>query len=42
MLGDVYLEDIVVYLIVIDSIKFNVGMIEEVKVGGNKVVELLL
>ncbi|MBX2877254.1 MAG: hydrogenase maturation protease [Saprospiraceae bacterium] len=41
MLGDEYPEDIEVYLIAIDSTAFNVGMTEEAKVGGDKVVDIL-
>lgn len=42
MLGEAYPEDIQVYLIAIDSTRFNVGMTEEAKAGGDKVVALLL
>ena len=42
MLGNEYPEDIDVYLIAIDSTKFNVGMTDEAKVGAQKIVNLLL
>ncbi len=42
MLVDDYPEDIEVYLIAIDSTKFNVGMTEEGKAGADKIVGLLL
>ena len=42
ILGKEYPEDIEVYLIAIDSIQFNVGMTEAAKVGGDKIVTLLL
>lgn len=42
MLGEEYPEDIEVYLIAIDSTRFNVGMSEKAKNGGDKVVEILL
>lgn len=42
MLQDEYPDDIEVYLIAIDSTKFNVGMTEEARIGGDKVVNLLL
>ncbi|MEL6720499.1 MAG: hydrogenase maturation protease [Bacteroidota bacterium] len=42
MLQDEYPDDIDVYLIAIDSTKFNVGMTEEAKQGGDKIVNLLL
>ena len=42
MLGEEYPEEIEVYLIAIDSTRFNVGMSEEAKVGGDKVVNLLM
>ncbi len=41
MLGEEYPEDIEVYLIAIDSTKFNVGMTEEARKGGDKVVNLV-
>lgn len=42
MLLDDYPEEIEVYLIAIDSTKFNVGMTEEATMGGDRVVKLLL
>lgn len=42
MLLDDYPEEIDVYLIAIDSTKFNVGMTEEATQGGDRVVNLLL
>ena len=42
MLGEEYPKDIQVYLIAIDSTKFNVGMTDEAKKGGDKIVEVLL
>lgn len=42
MLQDEYPENIDVYLIAIDSTRFNVGMTEEAKKGGDKIVNLLL
>ncbi|MCB0547368.1 MAG: hydrogenase maturation protease [Phaeodactylibacter sp.] len=42
MLGDDYPEDIEVYLIAIDDTRFNVGMTEPAKQGGDKVVKLVL
>ncbi len=42
MLGDDYPENIEVYLIAIDSTKFNVGMTAEGKAGGDKIVKILL
>ncbi len=42
MLGDEYPEEVTVYLIAIDSTRFNVGMTEEAKKGGDRVVETLL
>ena len=42
MLRDEYPENIDVYLIAIDSTKFNVGMTDEAIAGGDKVVKLLL
>lgn len=42
MLGDEYPEDIEVYLIAIESTKFNVGMTEDAIAGGDKVVKILL
>lgn len=41
MLGNDYPEDIEVYLIAIESTKFNVGMTKEAIVGGDKVVDIL-
>ncbi len=42
MLGDEYPENIEVYLIAINSTRFNVGMSAEAKAGGDKIVQLLL
>ena len=42
MLGNDYPENIEVYLIAIDDTRFNVGMTEAAKRGGDKVVKLLL
>lgn len=42
MLGNEYPEEVIVYLIAIESTRFNVGMSEEAKAGGDKVVKLLL
>lgn len=42
MLGNEYPEEVIVYLIAIESTRFNVGMSEEAKEGGNKIVKLLL
>ena len=42
MLQEDYPEDIEVYLIAIDSTKFNVGMTEAARTGGDKVLQLLL
>jgi len=42
MLGADYPEGIEVYLVAIESTKFNVGMTEEAKAGGDKVVQVLL
>ncbi len=42
MLRDDYPEDIEVYLIAIDSTKFNVGMTPEGTAGADKIVKLLL
>ncbi|GJM33802.1 MAG: HybD peptidase [Saprospiraceae bacterium] len=42
MLGDDYPENIEVYLIAIDDIRFNVGMTDAAMKGGDKVVNLLL
>lgn len=42
MLGDDYPENIDVYLIAIESTRFNVGMGEEAKQGGDKVIDLLM
>lgn len=42
MLGNEYPQEIEVYLIAIDSTRFNVGMSEEAKRGGDKIVKLLL
>lgn len=42
MLGDDYPEDIEVYLIAIDDTRFNVGMTDPAKQGGDKVVKLVL
>lgn len=42
MLGQDYPEDIEVYLIAIENTRFNVGMGEAARQGGDKVVELLL
>lgn len=42
MLGEDYPKEITVYLIAIDSTKFNVGMTVEAKQGGDQVVQLLL
>ncbi|MEM8525457.1 MAG: hydrogenase maturation protease [Bacteroidota bacterium] len=41
MLQDEYPEDIDVYLVAIDSTKFNVGMTEEARQGGDKIVDIL-
>ena len=42
ILQESYPEDIEVYLIAIDDTKFNVGMSEAAKAGGERVVEVLL
>ena len=42
MLLDEYPEDIEVYLIAIDSTKFNVGMTDEGKAGAEKIIEILM
>lgn len=42
MLGEDYPKDIEVYLIAIDSIRFNVGMSEAAKEGGDKVIQILV
>lgn len=42
MLGDDYPEEVEVYLIAIDDIRFNVGMSSEARQGGDKVIKLLL
>lgn len=42
MLPNDYPEEIEVYLIAIDSTRFNVGMSDVAKQGGDKVVQLLL
>ncbi|HHH50397.1 MAG TPA: hydrogenase maturation protease [Saprospiraceae bacterium] len=42
ILGDDYPQDIEVYLIAIDSTKFNVGMTEAGKAGADKIVKILL
>lgn len=42
MLKDDYPEEVEVYLIAIESTRFNVGMTEEAKQGGDKIVDLLL
>ena len=42
MLGEEYPEEIDVYLIAIDSTRFNVGMSEAAKRGGDKIVALIL
>ena len=42
MLGNEYPEEVIVYLIAIESTRFNVGMSEEAKEGGDKIVKLLL
>jgi len=42
MLRADYPKDIDVYLIAIDSTRFNVGMTEEARNGGDKIVDLLL
>mgnify|MGYP001795077377 CR=1 FL=1 len=42
MLGDEYPEEVIVYLIAIDSTRFNVGMTEEAIAGAEKVVQILL
>ncbi|MEM9547366.1 MAG: hydrogenase maturation protease [Bacteroidota bacterium] len=42
MLQDEYPENIDVYLIAIDSTKFNVGMSDEAIKGGDKIVEVVL
>ncbi len=42
MLGDGYPEDINVYLIAIDSTKFNIGMTDEARKGADKIVNLLV
>ena len=41
MLGDAYPEDITVYLIAIESTRFNVGMTEAAQLGGDKVIQIL-
>ena len=41
MLGADYPEDIEVYLVAIDNTKFNVGMSDAAKAGGDKVVNTL-
>ena len=42
MLGDDYPEDITVYLIAIDSTKFNVGMTDQAREGGDKIIKILV
>lgn len=42
MLQEDYPNEIEVYLIAIDSTRFNVGMTEEAKRGGDKIVQVLL
>ncbi|MCB0578897.1 MAG: hydrogenase maturation protease [Phaeodactylibacter sp.] len=42
MLGAEYPEDIEVYLVAIEDTRFNVGMTEAAKQGGDRVVRLLL
>ncbi|MEO1516931.1 MAG: hydrogenase maturation protease [Bacteroidota bacterium] len=42
MLREEYPDEVEVYLIAIDSTRFNVGMTEEAKRGGDKIVELLV
>ena len=42
MLGDDYPENIEVYLIAIESTRFNVGMTDAAKQGGDRVVALLI
>ncbi|MEM9821840.1 MAG: hydrogenase maturation protease [Bacteroidota bacterium] len=42
ILGEEYPQDIDVYLIAIDSTRFNVGMTEEAIIGGDKIVKVLL
>ncbi|MEN0003563.1 MAG: hydrogenase maturation protease [Bacteroidota bacterium] len=42
MLGDNYPEEVEVYLIAIEDTRFNVGMTEAAKEGGDRVVQLLI
>lgn len=42
MLGNDYPENVEVYLVAIDDTRFNVGMTEAARQGGDKVVNLLL
>jgi Ni,Fe-hydrogenase maturation factor len=42
MLLDDYPEEIEVYLIAIEDTRFNVGMTEAAKKGGDKVINLLI
>lgn len=42
MLGEEYPEEVLVYLIAIDSTRFNVGMSDEARQGGDKVVKVLI
>lgn len=42
MLGEAYPKEIEVYLVAISDTRFNVGMSEEAKLGGDKVVDLLV
>ena len=41
MLGDDYPKEIEVYLIAIDSTKFNVGMTDPARAGGDRVIKLI-
>ncbi len=41
MLGDDYPKEIDVYLIAIDDTRFNVGMSETARIGGDKIVDFL-
>lgn len=42
MLGKDYPEEVEVYLVAIENTRFNVGMTEQAKIGGDKVIKLLL
>lgn len=42
ILGDEYPENITVYLVAIDNTKFNTGLTESVKMGGDKVVDHII